>query len=160
MNGYQLEATARAGEFRIAWFSCLGSDAPFVLTRAEMTLYGVREVMPFDAKWNPYPATRPAYNFTLSEFHRLRGIDAAMLSDGDRGYLCLNTLSPRYEVLRDTRLVQVLGPAVHDPLELERQDRAFVVEGDVNRRRGEPSSPRTTSAMNVPSLSPGTNRES
>ena len=47
--------------------------------------------------------------------------------------LLLNLLSPRYEQMKDSSLTKKFDTAVIDPIKLEKEGRAFIVTGDLDR---------------------------
>lgn len=132
----QLAATpAAAGAFRILWVSCLSGDACFIHRQFERTLYGDRDVMLHDGHGKALLRSVPCYYYDFSSFYACPGIDAAILSGPDTGYLCVNDCSPRYEAFRRSRLYAFLPDrAVLDPVRQEQVGEALRILGKIDRR--------------------------
>ena len=129
----QLAKTPRRdGEFSIIWFSCLGEDAPHVLTRAQLTLYGICDVIPWAKKYPPYTQL-PCFFFYFNEFFKCPHVDAAILFSGGSWALFLNSFSQRLEAFKKTKLYGCFKK-VCDPIALEAEGSALIVDGPVDRK--------------------------
>lgn len=101
------------------------------------TLYGRTNVYEMNAA-----GYRPCYYFHQADFFRRAAvIDGAVAAYTDgktiSTKLCLNSLSPRYQTLRDSPVVRQFGDAVDDPLQCE-ADGAFIADTDLDRKQEGP----------------------
>ena len=77
---------------------------------------------------------RPCYFFTFSEFYTLKEVvDGAFVATDDKCLLCLNSYSPRFERLKNSKLYQVL-PGICDPIDLEQKGEAYIANCDMSRK--------------------------
>jgi hypothetical protein len=78
------------------------------------------------------------YFFDYNEFHRYRAIlDGAIISEiaptEVSAQLVLNSLSPRYDRFRSSRLVEAFSSGLLDPLRIESEGDAIIVGSDADR---------------------------
>jgi hypothetical protein len=96
----------------------------------EATLYGSTCLV----DWFKRDRAGICYFFYNGEFSRHRDVlDAAIVSAVPRFKLLLNPLSPNYERMKHSSLTHHLRNGVVDPLAIEAQGKAFIVDGEVNR---------------------------
>ena len=120
-------------EFRIVWFNAQGRNPEAKYNQFIATLYGTTNISELNS-----PHYRRCYFFRNSEFYRHRAIlDGAVVTyqDGDsiKMRFCLNSLSERYNYLRDTLFTRTFAQAVEDPLKAEENGTAFVLDGYIDR---------------------------
>jgi len=100
------------------------------LRQFEATLYGAVDLLDLAEA----PLARPCFFFTYSEFFRLREVlDGAFVASDNRGILCLNSFSPRFEKLKSSQLCQAFR-GICDPVDLERTGKAYVADCNVSRK--------------------------
>jgi hypothetical protein len=103
------------------------------LQQLQATLYGTVDLIDLDEIAGSVTA-RPCFFFTFAEFLGLKEkLDGAFVSTDERGLLCLNNFSPRFEALRRSRLPHVF-PGVCNPVERERAGTAYIADCSVSRR--------------------------
>jgi hypothetical protein len=125
--GAQLKRYNDENVFRIVWLLATGHLAEPRMLQFEATLYGLAPIVSSQG-------TGDSYFFCNSDFYRFREIiDGAIISTESQAKLLLNPLSPRYAELKISSLPKHLGTAVIDPVELESQGKAFLVDSDVDR---------------------------
>lgn len=113
---------------RLVWLLATGHLAEPRMFQFEATLYGSTTIASTERALG-------CYFFYNSDFYRFREIlDGAIISTETRAKLLLNSLSPRYEQLKNSSLPKYLGDAVVDPIELESNALAFMLDGDVDRK--------------------------
>jgi hypothetical protein len=111
----------------IVWLLATGHLAEPRMLQFEATLYGLSPLV--SAK-----RTGDCFFFYNSDFFRYRGVlDAAIVSTESEAKLLLNPLSPRYKQMKNSSLPKHLGEAVIDPVELEKNGKAFYMDSDVDR---------------------------
>jgi hypothetical protein len=106
-------------DFRLMWFTATGVHAKGDYEQFMATLYGRTNI--YEMNGDGY---RRCYYFRNADFFRRASvIDGAVAAytDGNSisAKLCLNSLSPRYEALRNSPVVRPFGKAVEDPLAME-----------------------------------------
>lgn len=117
--------------FRLLWLHARHRHAETQLIQFQATLYGTVDLIDLAEMTDSVPA-RPCFFFTFAEFHTLRDVlDGAFVSSDEGGLLCLNSLSPRFESLRTSRLC-VAFPGICDPYERERSGTAYLADCDVS----------------------------
>ncbi|EIA1625526.1 hypothetical protein MT303_004832 [Vibrio parahaemolyticus] len=113
-------------------FEAVGFNSNAKRDQFEASLYGSVEVMNIGENYCP---PKPCYFFDNSDFFNQRMVlDGAFIIGERTGKLCLNPLSPNYDVLKQSHLVSVFSQGVLDPIELEEQGRAYIVDAPINRR--------------------------
>jgi hypothetical protein len=120
-------------DFRLVWFTATGVHARAKYEQFMATLYGRTNILEMNAD-----GYRRCYYFRQSDFfRRAASIDGAVVAYTDgtslEAQLCLNSLSPRYAELRQSAVMIPFGAAVEDPMELEADGTAFVLDSDLNR---------------------------
>lgn len=132
---HQLRSSARhPHDFRFMWFTATGATAQGKYEQFMATLYGRTNILELGSD-----GYRRCYFFRDSDFFRRRDvIDGAVAAHTDGSTItarvCLNPLSPRYEALRQSPVLQPFGTAIEDPLKLEASGTAFVLDADLDRR--------------------------
>jgi hypothetical protein len=126
-------ATTFAHDFRLVWFTAIGTNCLGKQQQFIATVYGTSGIVELDSS-----TYRACYFFRNSDFFRFReNLDGAVAaySDGKElsGTLCLNPLSPRYMAFKASPLVKVFGNAVRDPMTDEKEGRAFIIDRDIDR---------------------------
>ena len=119
---------------RLLCFVGLGHNATAKLDQTEATLFGTWTVTDWTTEDGP---SMQCYYFGFSDFYRYcEYIDGALLLDParDRGRLAVNHHSPRYDIMKDSAMVVAFGDGVLDPLRMEANGTAWVVDSDVDRR--------------------------
>lgn len=126
----QIGAHAENDPLRLLWFMVIGSRAEVYAKQIRATLLGSTRVYDLqDLSWQ-----RECFFFHHSEFFRWQeNLDGAVVGDMWSGKLLLNPFSPRLERLRRSPLAVTFGTGVVDPVALENQGDACVVDGDVDR---------------------------
>ena len=127
-------STDKPHDFRLMWFTATGVSAQAKYEQFMATLYGRTNLVELNAE-----GYRRCYYFRNSDFYRhATVIDGAVAAyvDGKSitAKLCLNSLSPRYEALRQSSVVSPFGTAVEDPADLETRGTAFVLNCGLNRK--------------------------
>lgn len=133
-----LSSSDKDHDFRLIWFTATGIHAEGEYEQFMSTLYGRANIFEKDAA-----GYRRCYYFRHADFFRRAAVlDGAIVAhtDGQKisARLCLNALSPRYEALKDSPVVRPFGTAVEDPLELESEGAAFVLDCDLDRKNEGP----------------------
>jgi hypothetical protein len=120
--------------FRILWLVAAHNDSSFVLSCVEKRLFGLESVVAIKSFQTP-PIVKPCYYHSHSDFIRYPDLDAAILSNFQTGYMCVNSFSHRRQALRASRLYSVLNKrgAVRDPEIAESEGRAFLIAANINR---------------------------
>ena len=125
----QLRGYEETDILRIVWLLATGHLAEPRLLQFEATLYGLTTLL----DWSNQRGCI-CYFFYNSDFFRYRDVlDAAIVSTETKPKLLLNPLSPRYEHMKNSSLPKHLGKAVVDPIELEKEGKAYFVDSDVDR---------------------------
>ncbi len=124
--------------FRFLWFTATGIHAKGKYEQFMATLYGYTNILEMNSD-----VYRRCYYFRYADFYRRAAvIDGAVAAYTDGrsivARLCLNSLSPRYEDLRNSEILNHFGTAVEDPMELESSGRAFILDSNLNRNNEEP----------------------
>lgn len=125
-------------DFRLLWFTATGLQAQGNYKQFIATVYGRTNILEMNSS-----NYRRCYYFRNADFFRRKAtIDGAVAACIDGGTikvkLCLNALSPRYEALKQSEVVRLFGAAVEDPIELEREGTAFILDSDLNRKDESP----------------------
>jgi hypothetical protein len=116
--------------FRVLWYASQGHNARVYLEQIEATLYGSTTIFDIDdPSWQ-----RLCYFFHESGFFRWRAsLDAAVLSLGQHGWMCLNPHSPRLTQIRAGHLAQCFNTAVRDPVKLESDGTVVIADCSLGR---------------------------
>lgn len=132
----QLKSSSdRPHDYRLMWFTATGVHAQGKYEQFMATLYGRTNILEMNAT-----GYRRCYYFRTSDFYRRANVldgAVAVYTDGRSisARLCLNSLSPRFEQLRNSPVVRPFGTAVEDPVRLEAEGTAFVLDCDLDRRK-------------------------
>ncbi|MBI4972224.1 MAG: hypothetical protein HZC16_00205 [Candidatus Omnitrophica bacterium] len=127
----QLANNKDGNAFKLVWLIATGRLQEAKSRQLEATLYGTTGMFDLDSGEGVH---RPCYFFRHSDFFRFRYVlDAAIVSTLTSGKLCINTLSPRYNSFKQTRLYAHFGSAICDPAVEEALGGAYIVDSDVNR---------------------------
>lgn len=121
-------------DFRLMWFTATGIHAKGKYEQFMATLYGRTNILEMHAAHY-----RRCYYFRNADFFRkAEVIDGAIVAHTDgksiSAKLCLNSLSPRYEALRHSAVLQPFGTAVEDPSALEADGMAFILDCALDRK--------------------------
>lgn len=125
-------------DFRLMWFTATGVHAQGNYEQFMATLYGRTNILEMNAS-----GYRRCYYFRYSDFVRRAAVlDGAVVAHTDgrsiAARLCLNAFSPRYEALRSSPVVRPFGTAIEDPLKLEAEGTAFVLDSALSRKQEGP----------------------
>lgn len=131
-------SSSRPHEFRLMWFTATGVNAQGKYEQFMATLYGRTNILEMNAS-----GYRRCYYFRNADFFRRADvIDGAVAAytDGNSisATLCLNSLSPRFQNLRTSSVLRPFGTAVEDPMALEAEGTAFVLDSNLDRRHEGP----------------------
>lgn len=121
--------------FRLMWFTATGIRAQGKYEQFMSALYGRTNILEMNAT-----EYRRCYYFRNSDFFRRAAvIDGAVAAYTDgrsiSARLCLNSLSPGFEQLRNSPVVRPFGTAVEDPVRIEADGTAFVLDCDLDRKK-------------------------
>lgn len=121
-------------DFRLIWFTATGVNARGKYEQFMSTLYGRTNILEMNSD-----SYRRCYYFRNADFFRRASVvDGAVAAHTDgkaiSAKLCLNALSPRYEALKRSAVLGAFGAAVEDPLELEAEGTAYILDCDLNRK--------------------------
>jgi hypothetical protein len=136
---HQLRSSSvKPHDFRLMWFTATGPLAVGKYEQFMATLYGRTNIIDMNST-----GYRRCYYFRNADFFRRASVvdgAVAAYTDGKSvtARLCLNALSPRYEALRNSAVISPFGTAVEDPLQLEADGTAFILDCDLNRRNEQP----------------------
>jgi hypothetical protein len=112
---------------RIVWLLATGHLVEPRMLQFKATLYGSAYLV-------SNKRTGDCFYFYNSDFFRYREVlDAAIISTELKCELLLNPLSPRYAQMKSSSLTKYLSEYVVDPIQLEKDGKAFLVDNDVNR---------------------------
>ena len=132
----QLESsgTSYIHDFRLVWFNGTGPYAKAHVAQFVAGLYGKVGVTGLRLS-----ARVPCYFFDNSDFfNNASQLDGAVtvhpVEAGVVAWLRLNPLSPRFDSLRRTNFARLFGANVENPLLEEREQRAFIISSDTDRR--------------------------
>ena len=132
----QLEAAAKPDEFRLLWFRV--DNELFVQDAREQigaTLLGIRMVF---GRRNGERRVRHCVYAGFADFRRYTAIDGAMIEVDEALTLISNPFSPRQQAFATSPIHKAVEPAiVNAPPQLEREDRCYIVDFDINRKDDE-----------------------
>jgi hypothetical protein len=125
-------------DFRLMWFTATGVHAEGKYEQFMATLYGRTKILEMNAAHS-----RRCYYFRNADFFRRSEIiDGAIVAHTDgnsiSARLCLNSLSPRFEALRRSTVLAPFGTAVEDPMALEAEGTAFILDCALDRKNEAP----------------------
>lgn len=119
--------------FNIAWFHCEGIDAHAYMEIFENILYGKAYAADFDDKssetaWGCY------FYYKIAMFIQYKDIlDGAVITMDDSIKIFPNILSPKYQQLKQSSLFSIFKEGINDPLEMEKDKKALVVDESLDR---------------------------
>jgi len=132
----QLKSSDKKHDFKILLFITSGITAKTKSEQFKDTIYGSTQIFEVEKKSK---LLKTCYFFRNSDFYRRKSIDAAIIicvtQDKAAIELCLNTYSDRYELLKSSAFMKPFGEAVVDPIEREKNGNAYILNGDVERRK-------------------------
>jgi hypothetical protein len=118
--------------FRVLWLSALHEDGDFIVDVTRRTAYGLHDVLVHGDREIPY--SKPCFYYNRNTFYAVPDLDGIILVNRTGGQLCLNAFSPKRQSFRASALANMFPPkTILDPELWEEQDRAFVLDGDVDR---------------------------
>lgn len=132
---HQLHSSSdKPHDFRLVWFTATGAQANGKYEQFIATLYGRTNILEMNAS-----GFRRCYYFRHADFFRRADvIDGAVVAHSDgksiSAKLCLNSLSPRFQALRNSPVLEPFGTAVEDPEALEADGTAFVLDAALDRK--------------------------
>lgn len=134
----QLAASAAevAHQYRLLWLTATGHSHEAKFHRYIATLYGSTNIV----ERSRIVPLRRCYFYRNSDFFRFRNeIDGAVVAKSDGEHvdlkLCLNSLSPNFDLFRVSQARAAFGTGVLDPLIDEAEGGAFIVDCDLDRSR-------------------------
>lgn len=136
---HQLRSSSdKQHDFRLMWFTATGPRAVGKYEQFMATLYGRANILEMNAS-----GYRRCYYFRHADFfRRAEVIDGAVVAHTDgssiSAKLCLNSLSPRFQALRNSSVLKPFGTAVEDPESLEAEGTAFVLDAALDRKHEGP----------------------
>jgi hypothetical protein len=127
----QLNAIELEADFKIVWLYAKGHHPDFQMYDFESTLFG-REVLVDWGKEDGFSGF--CYYYGHSDFFNNRNyLDGAIVTTSEEMKLCMNTCSPKYELLKSSGLTKAFGYGVLDPVELEKKGLALIVDTEIDR---------------------------
>jgi hypothetical protein len=136
---HQLRSSSdKPHDFRLVWFTATGPLAIGKYEQFMATLYGRTNILEMNAS-----GYRRCYYFRHADFFRRASIvDGAVVAHTDgksiSARLCLNSLSPRFQALRQSPVLSPFGTEVEDPEALETEGTAFVLDAALDRKQEGP----------------------
>ena len=128
--GDQLASLDIDVDYKLVWLMAVGENQEMKKQQFKSTLYGISTIFDLDS-----PHTFPCYYFQFSDFYRTKDIiDGAIISTLSKAEFCLNTYSGRYLKLKQSFLAKKFDKACCDPFDEEKDERAMIVDSDVDRR--------------------------
>jgi len=120
----------RASDFRLIWLHAEGLRPKLQMQQFHGTLYGTTDIIDLEGP------TRLCYYFYHNELHKFRDeLDGAILTDGEKGQLCLNNFSPRTGNLRESFLAkEAFKDGICDPDALESNNGVLIADGPEDRQ--------------------------
>lgn len=136
---HQLRSSSeKCHDFRLMWFTATGVQAQGKYEQFMATLYGRTNILEMNAS-----SFRRCYYFRHADFFRRADvIDGAVVAHTNgksiSAKLCLNSLSPRFNALRRSPVLSPFGSAIEDPVALEADGTAFVLDATLDRKQEGP----------------------
>jgi hypothetical protein len=130
----QLESFEGTGnEWKILWFYAanLWYDS-IVAWQLLSTVYGLKELEGYTTAGQHVEAG--CFYFSHNDFNRRRQLDAIVIHGIDEVVLCVNNFASRCDEFRHSSLYKRLELTIIDPELLEKENRCFIADGDVDRR--------------------------
>ncbi|UXY16644.1 hypothetical protein N8I74_06390 [Chitiniphilus purpureus] len=130
-NQLRLKKSTHAADFCFVVLQASGRSEAEHMEQFEASVYGSTHLITFDM---PEESLKKCYYFHNSDFFNGRDIlDGAILIGEGRARFCINDLSPRYELVRDSAFVRAFSEGVIDPVAKEADGKAYSVRTDVDR---------------------------
>jgi len=124
------EIKENGNAFKVIWVVAVGRNPKDQIDQFRATLYGSTRVWSLDSN----DGHRECFYFRNSTFFVQRNtLDAVVVGDLKTASLFLNTLSTQYSSVKNSQFTAMFMNAVVDPIELEKSDCAYIVDGDINR---------------------------
>lgn len=136
---HQLHSSSdKPHDFRLMWFTATGPQAEGKYEQFMATLYGRTNIL--EMNMSEY---RRCYYFRHADFFRRSAVlDGAVVAHTDgrsiSARLCLNSLSPRFQALRNSPVLPPFGSAVEDPEKLETEGMAYILDATLDRKQEAP----------------------
>lgn len=98
----------------------------------ETSLYGDKYIIPMEGDFDK--RIKRCFYYTNSDFFNNREVlNGAFILGGKFGRLCVNSVSSNYLKVVKSAFVDVFRPGVLDPVELEKEGKAYIVDTDIDR---------------------------
>lgn len=126
----QLNSITTEVHFKLIWLMAVGKNQEMKKDQFKGSLYGNCSIFDLDATY-----TIPCYYFNFNDFYHVKNvIDGALISTEESAQLCLNTLSPNYQKIRESNLAKKFNGACIDPVLEEKAQKAMILDSDIDRR--------------------------
>lgn len=120
------------GVFKLLWLHASGQDEDVQFRQSQGTLYGTTDLIDVGSGTK---SSIPCYYFHFNEFFRYReNLDGAIITDSQKGQLCINTFSLKLKEFKTSALVVAFADGICDPDKLEASGEAFIADCDYDRR--------------------------
>jgi hypothetical protein len=127
----QFTSSEITADFNIVWLHAKGHNPDFQIYDFESTLYGYEVIVEW-GKQNGFSGF--CYHFGHSDFYNHRNVlDGAVVSTTNEMKFCINACSPKYHLLKESGFRKAFEDGVLDPIDLEEEGQALIVNSDVNR---------------------------
>ena len=127
---------AYGADFCFIYLQATGIHSSEKLTQFEVSLFGSKDLI---LMGGGDPDIKTCYYFTHSDFFNNRDVlDGAFIFGENSGRLCINSLSPNYERVIESKFVNRFRPGVPDPIEQEKSGSAYILDADLPRNDEEP----------------------
>lgn len=121
--------------FKIVWFHCEGIDASAYMEIFENILYGKVYCADFKDKSNEIAWGCYFYHKTAMFMQYKNILDGAVISMDGSLKIFPNILSAKYPYLKKSSLFTIFREGENDPLDMEREKKALVVDDSLNREK-------------------------
>jgi len=121
---------AQTVDFRLLWFQACGVDTELQGHQIFATIYGIKTITAL----RPKSPARNCFYAEYNDFYRFKDVlDAVILVEGDTAQFCVNSFSRVRLQLLESRLAQVFGQGIVDPVTEEKAGNAFLADFDCDR---------------------------
>jgi hypothetical protein len=111
----------------------MGEYSEIQMEQFKSAVYGSVDMVDWGSDDN---VIRPCFYFENSDFFNHKDVlDGAIVSNVEKGELCLNSFSSKYEKLKVSELSTVFGGAVLDPVKKERNGDAYLADTNIDRKK-------------------------
>jgi len=118
-------------DFCFVYLQAMGIHSSEKLTQFEVSLFGSKDII---LMGGGDPDIKTCYYFTHSDFFNNRQVlDGAFIFGENSGRLCINSLSPNYKRVIESKFVNRFWPGVLDPNEQESSGKAYILDADLPR---------------------------